>query len=82
MINDDLFLNPVDISDSTIPNGNSIMLLNLIRLKKTHEAKKLAESLSGYLNVYKSLMASSIKSIDFFYEIRDGKNCNSEGCQV
>ena len=30
--NNDLFLNPVDISDSSIPNGNAIMLINLVKL--------------------------------------------------
>ncbi len=80
--NNDLFFNPIDIGDSTIPNGNSTMLSNLTRLGKMQEAKKLADSLSGYLNVYKSFMASSIKSIDFFYEKSSGKNCNQEGCKV
>ena len=42
----DLFFNPIDISDSTIPNGNSIMLLNLTRLGKIEAAKKISESLN------------------------------------
>ena len=33
LLNDDLFFNPIDIGDSTIPNGNSIMLnLSLIHI--------------------------------------------------
>ena len=78
----DLFLNPIDISDSTIPNGNSIMLLNLTRLGKMEIAKKLSESLIAYTNFYGGFMTSSIKSIDFFKEISSGKNCDSEGCSV
>ena len=30
--NNDIFLTPIDIADNTIPNGNAIMLINLIRL--------------------------------------------------
>tara|TARA_B100000963_G_scaffold287412_1_gene256570 strand:- start:9748 stop:11469 length:1722 start_codon:yes stop_codon:yes gene_type:complete len=80
--NNDLFMRPVDIGDNTIPNGNSIMLLNYTRLGKMVDAKKLAESLSGYLNLYKNFMISSIKSLDFFKEVKEGKNCNSEGCSI
>ncbi|MDC1096255.1 thioredoxin domain-containing protein [Pelagibacteraceae bacterium] len=76
----DLFYDPIDISDNSIPNGNSIMLLNFARLGFIDEAKKLAQSLNGYLNVYKSFMTSSIKSIDYFNQIAGRKNCNHEGC--
>ena len=30
--NNDIFFRPIDIGDNTIPNGNAIMLINLIRL--------------------------------------------------
>ena len=76
----DLFMNPIDISDHTIPNGNGLMLMNFTRLGFLKEARELSESLNGYLNIYKSLMISTVKSIDFFKEISKGKNCNDEGC--
>ena len=81
-INKDVFFNPVDIGDNTIPNGNAIMLINLIRLGMMNEAKKLSESLNGYLNIYKSHMMTSIRAIDFFCNIKDGKNCNELGCKI
>ena len=77
-----MFTSPIDISDNTMPNANSIMLLNFTRLGFLQEAKELAESLNGYLNVYKNFMISSTKSLDFFKEIENGKNCNSEGCSI
>ena len=40
-INNDIFYNPVDIGDNTIPNGNAMMLINLVRLGMMEEAKKL-----------------------------------------
>jgi len=76
----DLFVNPIDISDHTIPNGNSVMLQNLTRLGFKKESQELATSLNGYLNIYKSFMASSLKSIDYFNEISSGKTCNISGC--
>ena len=78
----DIFFNPIDISDHTISNGNSIMLRNLSRLGFVSEAKKLNESLNGYLNIYKNYMVSSLKSIDLFNEILLKKNCNEEGCEI
>ena len=44
--NNDVFLKPIDIGDNTIPNGNSIMLINLVRLGMMDKAKKLSESLN------------------------------------
>ena len=79
--NNDVF-NPVDISDNTIPNGNSIMLINLIRLGMMDEAQKLSDSLNGYLNVYKNNMMTSLRAIDFFNNIKNGKNCNEQGCKT
>ena len=78
----DLFHKPIDISDGNIPNGNSIMLLNFSRLKMRNEATKLSNSLNGYLNIYRSLMASSLKSIDYFNTIDANKNCTEEGCLI
>ena len=48
--NDDIFFKPIDIGDNTIPNGNAIMLINLVRLGMMDEAKKLSDGLNGYLN--------------------------------
>ncbi len=80
--NNDIFFNPVDIGDNTIPNGNAIMLINLVRLGMMEEAKKLSESLNGYLNIYKSHMMTSLRAIDFFCNIKEGKNCNELGCKI
>jgi uncharacterized protein YyaL (SSP411 family) len=78
----DLFHRPIDISDNNIPNGNSIMLLNFSRLGMKNEAKELSKSLNGYLNVYKLLMASSLKAIDYHKMIESNKNCNDTGCII
>jgi uncharacterized protein len=80
--NNDIFFRPIDIGDNTIPNGNAIMLINLIRLGLIEEAKKLANSLNGYLNIYKSHMMTSIRALDFFNNISSGKNCNEQGCKI
>jgi len=78
----DLFYKPLDISDNNIPNGNSIMLLNFSRLGMKNESKELSNSLNGYLNIYKSLMISSLKSIDYFNTIESNKNCTENGCLI
>ncbi len=80
--NNDIFFKPIDIGDNTIPNGNAIMLINLIRLGMMVEAKKLSDSLNGYLNVYKNHMMTSIRALDFFNNIELGKNCNEQGCKI
>jgi uncharacterized protein len=80
--NNDIFFKPVDISDNTIPNGNAIMLINLVRLGLLEESKKLANSLNGYLNIYKSHMMTSLKALDFFNNINSGKKCNEQGCKI
>ena len=80
--NDDVFFRPIDISDNTIPNGNAIMLINFIRLGMMEEAKKLSESLNGYLNIYKNHMMTSLRAIDFFNNIKKGKKCNEQGCKI
>ena len=46
------------------------------------EAKKLSESLNGYLNIYKNHMMTSIRAIDFYNNIKDGKNCDEKGCKI
>ena len=68
--NNDIFLKPIDISDNTIPNGNAIMLINLVRLGMMDEAKKLSDSLNGYLNIYKNHMMTAIRALDFFKNIK------------
>ncbi len=78
----DTFFKPIDIGDNTIPNGNAIMLINLIRLGMMDEAKKLCNSLNGYLNIYKNHMMTSLRAIDYFNNIKDGKNCNEQGCKI
>ena len=78
----DLFHRPLDITDHTVPNGNSIMLLNFSRLGMKKEGKELSDSLNGYLNVYKTLMTSSLKSIDYFNTISSGKKCTEDGCNI
>ena len=37
------------------------------------EAKNLSESLNGYLNIYKSHMMTSLRAIDYFNSIKEGK---------
>ena len=80
--NNDIFLTPIDISDNTIPNGNAVMLINLIRLGLLDEAKKLSISLNGYLNIYKNHMMTAIRALDYFDNINEGKNCNEQGCKI
>ena len=46
------------------------------------EAKELADSLNGYLNIYKNYMLSSLRAIDYFETISSGKKCNDEGCEI
>ena len=80
--NNDIFFTPVDIGDNTIPNGNAIMLINFIRLGLMNESKNLADSLNGYLNVYKNHMMTAIRALDYFNNISNGKNCNEQGCKT
>ena len=61
-------MNPIDISDNTLPNANSIMLINFSRLGFTDKAEELSTSLNGYLNIYKNFMTSSLKALDFYKE--------------
>ena len=80
--NNDVFINPVDVGDNTIPNGNAVMLINFVRLGMMEEAKKLSESLNGYLNIYKNHMMTSLRAIDFYCNVKDGKNCNEHCCKI
>ena len=80
--NNDIFFRPIDIGDNTIPNGNAIMLINLIRLGLTNETTNLANSLNGYLNIYKNHMMTAIRALDFFNNISSGRNCNEQGCKI
>jgi len=80
--NNDTFFKPIDIGDNTIPNGNAIMLINLVKLGMMDEAKKLSDSLNGYLNIYKNHMMTAIRALDFFNNIKSGKNCNEQGCKI
>ena len=77
-----MFFKPIDIGDSTIPNGNAIMLINLLKLGMMQEAEKLANSLNGYLNIYKNHMLTAIRAIDFYNNVNSGKNCNEQGCKI
>ena len=54
------------------------MLINLVKLGMMEEAKKLSNSLNGYLNIYKNHMMTSIRALDFFNKINSGKNCNEK----
>ena len=58
------------------------MLLNFSRLGMKKEAKELSISLNGYLNIYKSLMVSSLKSIDYFEMKEKDNNCTENGCLI
>ncbi len=80
--NNDVFFKPIDIGDNTIPNGNAIMLINLVKLGMMDEAKKLSNSLNGYLNIYKNHMMTAIRALDFFNNINSAKKCNEQGCKT
>ncbi len=80
--NNDIFFKPVDIGDNTIPNGNAIMLINFVRQGMMKEAQKLSDSLNGYLNIYKNNMMSAVRAIDFFNNVKEGKNCDEKGCKI
>ena len=41
----DIFMNPIDISDNTLPNANSVMLINFSRLGYMDQAKELSQVL-------------------------------------
>ena len=72
----DLFVPPLDINDSNIPNGNSIFLLNCKKLEIiTNEIKwknmvsELTQSFHSYLNLQSTQMVSYIKNLDICDEL-------------
>ena len=46
------------------------------------KAKLLSNSLNGYLNIYKNHMMTTIRALDYFNNINDGKNCTEQGCKL
>ena len=69
--NNDLFVNPIDIADNNIPNGNSIYLficnkLNNITNKKSWKEKinTLSKSFHSYINFNYTQMFSYLKVLD------------------
>jgi len=72
----DLFVPPLDINDSNIPNGNSILLLNCKKLeaitndtKCQDMAKELILSFHSFLNLKSTQMVSYIKNLDLCEEL-------------
>ena len=58
------------------------MLINFTRLGLVDEAKRLCDSLNGYLNIYKNHMMTAIRALDYFNNINSGKNCTEQGCKI
>ena len=72
----DLFVPPLDINDSNIPNGNSVFLLNCKKLEAiTNDAnwknmsKELVQSFHSFLNLKSTQMVSYIKNLDMCEEL-------------
>jgi len=72
----DLFVPPLDISDSNIPNGNSVFLLNCKKLeaitndtKWQSMSKELIKSFHSFLNLKSAQMVSYIKNLDMCEEL-------------
>ena len=42
------------------------------------EAKKLSDSLNGYLNIYKNHMMTALRAIDYYNNIKEGKTVMSK----
>ena len=88
----DLFVPPLDINDSNIPNGNSIFLLNCKKLESITDdvkwknmSKELTQSFHSYLNLQSTQMVSFIKNLNiceefttftFFGDIKKIKELN------
>ena len=73
----DLFVPPLDINDSNIPNGNSVFLLNCKKLEViTGETKwqimtkELIQSFHSFLNLQSTQMVSYIKNLDICEEMQ------------
>ena len=69
--NNDLFINPIDISDNNIPNGNSIYLIVSNKLKNItrdsnwqNKIDLLSKTFHSYINYNFSQMFSFIKTLD------------------
>jgi len=78
----DIFTSALDVADHNIGNGNSIMLTNFLRIGFLNEAKELASSMHGYVNMHSQNMASSIKALDIFEQVIQSPNCSEEGCKI
>jgi len=72
----DLFVPPLDINDSNIPNGNSVFLLNCKKLeaitndtKWQSMTKELIQSFHSFLNLKSTQMVSYIKNLDMCEEL-------------
>jgi len=72
----DLFVPPLDINDSNIPNGNSVFLLNCKKLEAITSdtkwqgmAKELIQSFHSFLNLKSTQMTSYIKNLDMCEEL-------------
>jgi len=72
----DLFVPPLDINDSNIPNGNSVFLLNCKKLETiTGESKwqsmrkELMSSIHSFLNLHSPQMISYVKNLDMCEEL-------------
>ena len=72
----DLFVPPLDINDSNIPNGNSVFLLNCKKLEAiTNDTKwqgmikELVQSFHSFLNLKSTQMVSYIKNLDMCEEL-------------
>jgi len=72
----DLFVPPLDINDSNIPNGNSVFLLNCKKLEAiTNDTKwqgmtkELIQSFHSLLNLKSTQMVSYIKNLDMCEEL-------------
>jgi len=72
----DLFVPPLDINDSNIPNGNSVFLLSCKKLEAITSdtkwqgmAKELTQSFHSFLNLKSTQMASYIKNLDMCEEL-------------
>ncbi len=72
----DLFVPPLDINDSNIPNGNSVFLLNCKKLetitndtKWQDMTKELIQSFHSFLNLKSTQMTSYIKNLDMCEEL-------------
>ena len=69
--NNDLFINPIDISDNNIPNGNSVYLIVCNKLKNItrdsnwqNKIDLLSKTFHSYINYNFSQMFSFIKTLD------------------